>query len=98
MDRQKNVGFVNEPQAELLVLIPDTMFVPVAYKLDDMRGKKKGGSSKFATSPFRVTSSGFKPETSTAVMWCSIQLSYEAFSEGKDTHLFLSPATIFKNY
>jgi len=35
----------------------DTMFIPVAYKLEDMRGKKKGGASKFASSPFRVRKS-----------------------------------------
>lgn len=60
---------------------------------------KKNGIITIVTIPFfLVTSSGFKPETSTAVMWCSIQLSYEAFCEGKDTYLFLSCASNFKNY
>ncbi len=39
----------------------DTMFIPVAYKLEDLRGKKKGGASKFASSPFRVRTRGFEP-------------------------------------
>ena len=34
-----------------------------------------------------VTSEGFKPSTSTAVMWCTIQLCYEAktFANIKNT-------------
>jgi hypothetical protein len=34
--------------------------------------------SKLGT--FLVTPEGFKPSTSTAVMWCTIQLCYGAFS------------------
>lgn len=39
---------------------------------------KKGDSIKFDQIPALVTSEGFKPSTSTAVMWCTIQLCYEA--------------------
>jgi hypothetical protein len=42
-------------------------------------GMRKKEKHHFRDAFLFVTSSGFKPETSTAVMWCSIQLSYEAF-------------------
>ena len=35
-----------------------------------------------------VTSSGFKPETFRAVIWCSIQLSYGAVFAYKDMNFF----------
>ena len=57
----------------------NTYFEPIPRLTDELRGKKNGDSINFDAIPACVTSSGFKPETSTAVMWCSIQLSYEAF-------------------
>jgi site-specific DNA recombinase len=58
----------------------NTYFEPIPHLTDVLQGKKNGDSINFDAIPACVTSSGFKPETSTAVMWCSIQLSYEAFS------------------
>ena len=44
-----------------------------------------------------VTSSGFKPETFRAVIWCSIQLSYEADFECKDKNFFAIAMLLKKN-
>lgn len=55
-----------------------SLFSPIPELAGKMRGKKNGDRIISDAIPVRVTSLGFKPKTSTAVMWCSIQLSYEA--------------------
>lgn len=83
-----------------------SLFSPIPELTGEMRGKKNGESIISDAFPVRVTSLGFKPKTSTAVMWCSIQLSYEAllrvqrlclsFSAGTKIAAFFVSASYFK--
>ena len=73
-------GISYEPKTEKVQTnLINALFAPIPVLTRVYVEKKKGRTSVKTDSPFGVTSSGFKPETSTAVMWCSIQLSYEAF-------------------
>lgn len=56
----------------------NSIFSSIPLIATDLAQQKSGEPVKINQFSARVTSSGFKPETSWAVIKCSIQLSYEA--------------------
>ena len=56
----------------------NSIFDQIACLSDKLGANKNGNFQNNIENSRLVTSEGFKPSTSTAVMWCTIQLCYEA--------------------
>ena len=73
-------GFAYDKQNKRVLTFRTNVFFELIRSISTALSEIKNGDSiKNNQISARVTSSRFKLETSTAVMWCSIQLSYEAF-------------------
>ena len=66
----------------------NSIFSAIPLLSTDLAKTKSGKSVNFNQFSALVTSAGFKPATTTAVMWHSIQLNYEAIQCRKFTNSF----------